>query len=114
LESQAGRDATRNGAMDAVADSIVVTSEDACPRDSSTRKSDRPRKLTAKGMENLPGNVGIVMQALIREVRDETMKQMAKSQQETVKEITTSHEKIIETLCAWKKEQQAFKQMIEG
>ncbi|KAL3587622.1 hypothetical protein FPOAC2_13519 [Fusarium poae] len=101
--------------MDTVADSIVVTSEDACPRDSSTRKSDRPRKLTAKGMENLPGNLGTVMQALIREVRDETMKQMAKSQQETVKEITTSHERIIETLWnAWKKEQQAFKQMIEG
>jgi hypothetical protein len=54
--------------MDAVADSIVVTSEDVCPRDSSTRKSDRPRKLTAKGVENLSGNVGIVMQALIREV----------------------------------------------
>ncbi|KAF6514239.1 hypothetical protein HZS61_006495 [Fusarium oxysporum f. sp. conglutinans] len=101
--------------MDAVADSIVVTSEDACPRDSSMRKSDRPRKLTAKGMENLSGNVGIVMQALIREVRDETMKQMAKAQQETVKEITTSHERIIETLWnAWKKEQQALKQMIEG
>jgi TolA-binding protein len=101
--------------MDTVADSIVVTSEDACPRDSSTRKSDRPRKLTAKGMENLPGNLGTVMQALIREVRDETMKQMAKSQQETVKEITTSHKRIIETLWnAWKKEQQAFKQMIEG
>jgi hypothetical protein len=101
--------------MDAVADSIVVTSEDACPRDSSTRKSDRPRKLTTKGMENLSGNVGIVMQALIREVRDETMTQMAKAQQETVKEITTSHERVIETLWnAWKKEQQAFKQMIEG
>ncbi|KAI8411549.1 hypothetical protein FOFC_08143, partial [Fusarium oxysporum] len=101
--------------MDAVADSIVVTSEDACPRDSSMRKSDRPRKLTAKGMENLSGNVGIVMQALIREVREETMKQMAKAQQETVKEITTSHERIIETLWnAWKKEQQALKQMIEG
>ncbi|KAM5529016.1 hypothetical protein FOXYSP1_16860 [Fusarium oxysporum f. sp. phaseoli] len=43
------------------------------------------------------------MQALIREVRDETMKQMAKAQQETVKEITTSHERIIETLWnAWK------------
>jgi hypothetical protein len=56
-----------------------------------------------------------MMQALIREVRDETMKQMAKAQQETVKEITTSHERIIETLWnAWKKEQQAFQQMIEG
>ncbi|KAF9773823.1 hypothetical protein IL306_008283, partial [Fusarium sp. DS 682] len=101
--------------MDVVADSIVVTSEDACPRDYSLRKLDRPRKLTAKGMENLSGNVGIVMQALIREARDETMKQMAKAQQETVKEITTSHERIIETLWnAWKKEQQALKQMIEG
>jgi hypothetical protein len=106
LESRAGRDATRNGAIDAVADSIVVTSKDACPRDSSTRKSDRPRKLTAKRIENLPGNVGIVMQALIREVRDEIMKQMAKAQQETVKEITISHERIIESLWnAWKKEQ---------
>jgi hypothetical protein len=30
-------------------------------------------------MENVSGNVGVVMQALIREVRDETMKQMAKA-----------------------------------
>ncbi|KAJ4127384.1 hypothetical protein NW765_017336 [Fusarium oxysporum] len=43
------------------------------------------------------------------------MKQMAKAQQETVKEITTSHERIIGTLWnAWKKEQQALEQMIEG
>ncbi|EXK23419.1 hypothetical protein FOMG_19801, partial [Fusarium oxysporum f. sp. melonis 26406] len=71
------------------------------------RESDRLRKLTAKGMENLSGNVGIVMQALVREIRDETMKQMAKAQQETVKEITTSHERTIETLWnAWEKEQQ--------
>ncbi|EGU72829.1 hypothetical protein FOXB_16661 [Fusarium oxysporum f. sp. conglutinans Fo5176] len=101
--------------MDAVADSIVANPENLSPQDSSTRKSGRPRKLTAKRMENLSGNVGIVMQALIREVRDETMKQMAKAQQETVKEITTSHERIIETLWnAWKKEQQALKKMIEG
>ncbi|KNB16980.1 hypothetical protein FOXG_21847 [Fusarium oxysporum f. sp. lycopersici 4287] len=66
-------------------------------------------------MENLSGNVGIVMQALVREIRDETMKQMAKAQQETVKEITTSHERTIETLWnAWEKEQQVLKQMIEG
>jgi hypothetical protein len=77
LESQAGRDATPNGAMGAVADSIVANPENLSPQGSSTRKSDRPRKLTAKGMENLSGNVGIVMQALIRDVRDETMKQMA-------------------------------------
>ncbi|KAL9561263.1 hypothetical protein ACKAV7_014618 [Fusarium commune] len=45
----------------------------------------------------------------------EAWKQMAKAQQETVKEITTSHERIIETLWnAWKKEQQVLKQMIEG
>ncbi|KAH7231371.1 uncharacterized protein BKA55DRAFT_582515 [Fusarium redolens] len=101
--------------MAAVADSIVANTENLSPQDSSTRKSDRPRKLTAEGMENLSGNVGIVMQALVREVRDETMKQMAKAQQETVKEITTSHERIIETLWnAWKKGQQALKQMIEG
>jgi septal ring factor EnvC (AmiA/AmiB activator) len=32
-----------------------------------------------------------------------------------VKEITTSHERVVETLWnAWKKEQQALKQMIEG
>ncbi|KAI8411413.1 hypothetical protein FOFC_08007 [Fusarium oxysporum] len=105
----------KRGAMDAVADSIVANPENLSPQDSSTRKSGRPRKLTAKRMENLSGNVGIVMQALIREVRDETMKQMAKAQQETVKEITTSHERIIETLWnAWKKEQQALKKMIEG
>lgn len=30
--------------------------------------------------------------------RDETMKQMVKAQLETVKEITTSHERTIETL----------------
>ncbi|PNP53046.1 hypothetical protein FNYG_15792 [Fusarium nygamai] len=43
------------------------------------------------------------------------MKQMAKAQQETVQEITTSHKRIIETLwSAWKKEQQALKQRIEG
>ncbi|EWZ28969.1 uncharacterized protein FOBCDRAFT_207951 [Fusarium oxysporum Fo47] len=110
-----GGNATRNGAMDAVADSIVANTKNLSPQDSSTRKSDQPRKLTAKGMKNLSGNVGIVMQALIREVRDETMKQMAKAQQETVKEITTSHEKIIETLWNfWKKEQQVLNQMIEG
>ncbi|EXM14933.1 hypothetical protein FOTG_16697 [Fusarium oxysporum f. sp. vasinfectum 25433] len=40
---------------------------------------------------------------------------MVKGQQETVKEIATSHERIIETLCnAWKKEQLALKQMIKG
>jgi hypothetical protein len=60
--------------MDAVADSIIVTSEDAGPRDSSTRKSDQPRKLTTKGMENLSGNFKVVMQALIREVRNEIIK----------------------------------------
>jgi hypothetical protein len=60
--------------MDAVANSIDVTPEDACPRDSSTRKSDRPRRFTVKGMEKLSGNVGIVMQALIHEVRDEALK----------------------------------------
>jgi hypothetical protein len=52
----------------------------------------------------------MVMQALIREIRDKTMKQVAKAQQETVKEITTSHERVVETLWnAWKKEQQALK-----
>ncbi|KAH6973323.1 hypothetical protein EDB80DRAFT_742899 [Ilyonectria destructans] len=64
--------------MDATSDSIVVSP------DSSTRESDRPRRLTAKGLENLSGNVGIVMQTLIRETREETMKQMAKAQEETV------------------------------
>ncbi|KAK2686042.1 hypothetical protein QWA68_015535 [Fusarium oxysporum] len=89
--------------MDAVADSIVANPENLDPQDSSTR------------IENLSSNVEIVMQALIREVRDETMKQMVKGQQETVKEIATSHERIIETLCnAWKKEQLALKQMIKG
>ncbi|RKK81744.1 hypothetical protein BFJ71_g15495 [Fusarium oxysporum] len=97
--------------MDAVADSIVANTENLSPQDSSTRKSDWSRKLTAKGMENLYGNVGIVMQVLIREVRDEIMKRMAKVQQETM----NSHERIIETLWnAWKKEQQAPKQIIEG
>lgn len=58
----------------------------------------------------MSGNVGMVMQALIREIRDKTMKLVAKAQQETVKEITTSHERVVETLWnAWKKEQQALK-----
>jgi hypothetical protein len=38
------------------------------------------------------------MQALIHEVRDETLKQMAKTQEEPVVEITTSHERTLETL----------------
>ncbi|KAJ4031402.1 hypothetical protein NW763_014766 [Fusarium oxysporum] len=78
--------------MDAVADSIVANPENLDHQDSST-----------------------LMQALIREVRDETMKQMVKGQQETVKEIATSHQRIIETLWnAWKEEQLALKQMIKG
>ncbi|KAH8651984.1 hypothetical protein BGZ61DRAFT_468679 [Ilyonectria robusta] len=60
--------------MDATSDSIVVSPEDLGPRDSSMRKSDRPRRLTAKGLENLSGNVGIVIQALICETRKETIK----------------------------------------
>jgi hypothetical protein len=101
--------------MDVVADSIVANTENLSPQDSSTRKPDRPRKLTAKEMENLSGNVAIVVQALIRELRDETIKQMAKPQQKAVKEIMTSHEIIIETLWnAWKEEHQALKQMMEG
>ncbi|KAJ4029094.1 hypothetical protein NW761_014642 [Fusarium oxysporum] len=87
--------------MDAVADSIVANPENLDHQDSST--------------QNLSSNVEIVMQALIREVRDETMKQMVKGQQETVKEIATSHQRIIETLWnAWKEEQLALKQMIKG
>ncbi|EXA34613.1 hypothetical protein FOVG_14036 [Fusarium oxysporum f. sp. pisi HDV247] len=40
---------------------------------------------------------------------------MVKGQQETVKEIATSHQRIIETLWnAWKEEQLALKQMIKG
>nr|CEG03892.1 unnamed protein product [Fusarium acuminatum CS5907] len=69
--------------MDAAADSIVVSPGDLSPRDPSARKSDRPQRLTAKGIENLSGNVGVVMQALVREIRDEPMKQMAKAQEET-------------------------------
>jgi hypothetical protein len=98
--------ATRNSGMEAAADNIVVSPEDLSPRDSSARKSDRPRRLTAKGIENLSGNLGVVMQALVRETRDETMKQMAKAQEESVKEITSSYKRITETLWdAWKKEQ---------
>ncbi|KAF5711864.1 hypothetical protein FMUND_8785 [Fusarium mundagurra] len=84
--------------MDVAADSIVVSPEDLRPRDLSACKSDRPRRLTAKGIKTLSGNVGVVMRVLVREIRDETMKQMVKAQEEKVKEITSSHERIVETL----------------
>jgi hypothetical protein len=84
--------------MDAVASSIVVAPEGLDPLDSGTRKSDRPRKLTAKGMENLAGNVGTVIQTMLRESREETVKQITKMHEEAVKEITSAHERMIETM----------------
>ncbi|KAH7120157.1 hypothetical protein B0J13DRAFT_568440 [Dactylonectria estremocensis] len=50
---------------------------------------------------------------MLRESREETVKQITKMHEEAVKEITSAHERMIETLWdAWKKEQQALRQMI--
>lgn len=67
----------RHDAMDAVADSIVVAPEDHKSLDSGTRKSDRSRRLTRGEMENLAGNAGATKQAMIRDIREQIMKQMA-------------------------------------
>jgi hypothetical protein len=99
--------------MDKVADSIVVAPDDLNNHDSVTRKSDRPRKMTTKAMEYFAGNAGPVVQAMIREIRDQILKQTAKIHEDTVKEITKAHERTIETLWgAWREEQQALKQMV--
>lgn len=99
--------------MDTLADSIVVAPDDINNRDSGARKSDRPRKMTTKAMESFAGNAGPVVQAMIREIRDQFLKQTAKTHEDTVKEITKAHERTIETLWeAWRKEQQALKQMM--
>ncbi|KAH7111398.1 hypothetical protein EDB81DRAFT_768581 [Dactylonectria macrodidyma] len=97
------RDATRNGAMDAVASSIVVAPEGLDPLESGTRKSDRPRKLTAKGIENLAGNVGTVIETMLRESREETVKQITKTHEEAVKEITSAHVPTMTTRSTWVK-----------